>query len=222
MIATDHGFILLHDQAAGDLCPKPPGNWIVRKSRCLLGEGEAEGHNLVLKAAEFGIPAEIRNYAVPKTLVPYSRGQIYYHEGLSLQECVLPCLTIKLESAARAKRRPSPPRLTLTYRQGKSDRITSRRPVVDLAWPDAELFAAESEREVAVEAVDGKGNTVGQAGTGQAVSPTTGCVRIRPGCAVSVALRMEEDFSGAFKVRVLDPVTNATLADLSLKTAYLE
>jgi hypothetical protein len=33
---------------------------------------------------------------------------------------------------------------------------------------------------------------------------------------------MEEDFSGSFKVRVLDPTTNATLADLSLKTAYLE
>jgi hypothetical protein len=222
VIATDHGFILFHDQAAGDLCPKPPGNWIVQKSRCLLGEGEAENHNLVLKASEFGIPGKIRNYAVPKTLVPYSRGQIYYHEGLSLQECVLPCLTIKLESVPETKRRSSPPRLTLTYRQGKIDKITSRRPVVDLAWPDAELFAEESEREVAVEAVDSKGNIVGLAGTGQAVNPATGCVRIRPGIVVSVGLRMDEDFSGSFKVRVLDPATNATLADLSLKTAYLE
>jgi hypothetical protein len=222
VIATDHGFILFHDQAAGDLCPKPPGNWIVQKSRCLLGEGESESHNLVLKASEFGIPGKIRNYAVPKTLVPYSRGQVYYHEGLSLQECVLPCLTIKLESATETKRRSSPPRLTLTYRQGKIDKITSRRPVIDLAWPDAELFDDESEREVAVEAVDSKGNIVGLAGTGQTVNPATGCVRIRPGCAVSVGLRMEEDFSGSFKVRVLDPTTNATLADLSLKTAYLE
>jgi hypothetical protein len=84
------------------------------------------------------------------------------------------------------------------------------------------LFDDESEREVAVEAVDSKGNIVGLAGTGQTVNPATGCVRIRPGCAVSVGLRMEEDFSGSFKVRVLDPTTNATLADLSLKTAYLE
>jgi hypothetical protein len=222
VIATDHGFILFHDQAAGDVCPKPPGNWVVQKSRCLLGEGEAESHNLVLKASEFGIPGKVRNYAVPKSLIPYSRGQIYYHEGLSLQECVLPCLTVKLESASDAKKRSSPPRLTLTYRQGKIDKITSRRPVLDLAWPDAELFSEESEREVAVEAVDNKGNIVGLAGTGQAVNPATGCVRIRPGSAVSVGLRMEEDFAGSFKVRVLDPSSNATLADLSLKTAYLE
>lgn len=222
VIATDHGFILFHDQAAGDLCPKPPGNWVIQKSRCMLGEGEPESHNLVLKATEFGIPGQVRNYAVPKTLVPYSRGQIYYHEGLSLQECVLPCLTVRLESAAQAKKRSNPPRLTLTYRQGKIDKITSRRPVVDLAWPDAELFSEESEREVAVEAVDAKGKIVGLAGTGQAVNPATGCVRIKPGCAVSVGLKMEDDFSGSFKVRVLDPSTNATLADLSLKTAYLE
>lgn len=222
VVATDHGFILFHDQAAGDLCPKPPGKWIVQKSRCLLGEGEAESHSLVLKASEFGIPGKVRNYAVPKTLVPYSRGQIYYHEGLSLQECVLPCLTVKLESATQSQRRFSLPRLTLTYRQGKADKITSRRPVVDLAWPDAELFADESEREVAVEAIDSNGNIVGLAGTGQAVNPATGCVRIRPGSAVSVGLRMEDDFTGSFKVRVLDPATNATLADLSLKTAYLE
>jgi hypothetical protein len=222
IIATDHGFILFHDQAAGDLCPKPPGKWIVQKSRCLLGEGEAENHNLVLKASEFGIPGKIRNYAVPKTLVPYSRGQMYYHEGLSLQECVLPCLSIKLKSASETKRRISLPRLTLTYRQGKIDKITSRRPVVDLAWPDAELFTEECEREVAIEAVDGKGNIVGLAGTGQSVNPATGCVRISPGSAVSVGLRMEEGFSGNFKVRVLDPATNATLADLALKTAYLE
>ena len=33
---------------------------------------------------------------------------------------------------------------------------------------------------------------------------------------------MNDDFSGNFKIRVLDPATNATLTDLNLKTAYLE
>lgn len=221
VVATDHGFILFHEQAAGDLCPKPPGNWLVQKARCLLGEGEEESHNLVLKASEFGIPGNIRNYAVPKTLAPYSRGQIYYHEGLSLQECVLPCLTIKLESES-AGQAAGQARLTLSYRQGKIDKITSRRPVVDLAWPERELFVEEWEREVAIEAVDGKGNVVGEVASSQLINPATGFVRIKPGSAVSVAIRMDDNFSGSFKVRVLDPTTNATLTDLALKTAYLE
>lgn len=221
VVATDHGFVLFHDQEAGNLAPKPPGNWLIQKPRCLLGEGEAESHNVVLDAQEVGIPGDLRNYAAPKTLVPYSRGQIYYHEGLSLQECVLPCLTIELKSKGEAKK-SSAPTLLLSYRQGKTDRITSRRPVLDLAWPEAQLFAEEVEREVAIEAVDSKGEVVGVAGTGQTVNPATGCVRIKPGSAFSVGIKMEDDFSGNFKVRVLDPSTNATLAEIALKTAYLE
>jgi len=83
-----------------------------------------------------------------------------------------------------------------------------------------ELFADESEREVVVEAVSTSGETVGVAGTGQAVNPATGCVRIRPGSAISVGLRMEENFTGNFKVRVLDAVTNMTITEISLKTQY--
>lgn len=220
VVATDHGFILVHDQEAGNLAPKPPGNWITQKPRCLLGQGEAESHNMVLDAREVGIPGEVKTYAAPKALVPYSRGQIYYHEGLSLQECVLPCLTIRLESESQKK--STAPVLVLTYRQGKTDKITSRRPVLDLCWPEAQFFAEESEQEVAIEAIDSGNNVVGVTGTGQTVNPATGCVRIRPGSAISIGLKMEDSFSGNFKVRVLDPTSNATFAELPLKTAYLE
>jgi len=222
VIATDHGFILVHEQEAGNVAPKPPGEWITQKTRCLLGKGEAESHNLVFDAKEVGIPGAVQSYAVPRGLVPYSRGQIYFHEGLSLQECVLPCLTVKLESTDRGGQHLKMPQVTLSYRQGKIDKITSRRPVVDLSWPDAELFPEESEHEVAIEAIDSSGEIIGVAGTGQAVNPATGCVRIKPGSAVSVGLKMNDDFSGNFKVRVLEPTTNATLAEMSLKTAYLE
>lgn len=222
VIATDHGFILFQEKTAGDYCPKPPGNWVVQKARCLLGEGEPDRNNLVMKAAELGIPGAIRNYAAPKTLVPYTKGQIYYHEGLSLQECVLPCLTVELTTSGPSQTKPANPLLTLTYKQGKTDRITSRRPVVDLAWPEGDFFAEESEREVALEATDSKGNGVGFAGAGQSVNPATGCVKIRPGSAISVGLRMEDHFAGSFKVRAIDPRTNAILAEIQLRTAYLQ
>jgi hypothetical protein len=222
VIATDHGFVLLHEQEAGNLAPKPQGRWLVEKTRCCLGEGKGDPANLLMPAKELGIPGPADHYAAPRTLVPYARGQIYYHEGLSLQECVVPCLTVALQSGKAGRKAPSSIRLTLSYRQGKSDRIPSRRPVVDLAWPEEDLFSAENEREVAIEAVDASGNIVGLAGTGQSVNPATGCVRIKPGSALSVGLKMEEDFSGSFTVRVLDPATNALLADLPLKTAYLE
>ena len=32
VVATDHGFILLHEQGAGNVAPKPAGNWLVPSS----------------------------------------------------------------------------------------------------------------------------------------------------------------------------------------------
>jgi len=222
VIATDHGFILFPEQEAGNVAPKPAGKWLVEKSRCLLGQGEGDGANLVLKRSEIGIPGDFEHYAVPRALVPYSRGQLFYHEGLSLQECVLPCLTVDLEPSAKAGKKQTPASLTLTYRQGKIDKITSRRPVLDLAWPQARLFDQDNELEVAVEVADAKGVIVGSVGSGQTVNPATGCVRIKSGSAISFGLRMEDDFSGSFTVRILDPATNLLHVSLNLKTGYFE
>jgi len=219
VIATDHGFILVQEQEAGNVVPKPPGEWLIEKSRCLLGRGSADGSNLVFPREQVGIPGDFHHYAVPKQLVPYSRGQLYYHEGLSLQECVLPCLSVDLKLPTQKK---SLPAIILTYRQGKTDKITSRRRVLDLAWSQIDAFADEQEIEVAVEAADSKGNIVGLVGSGQTINPATQGVRIRPGLIVNVGLRMEDNFSGTFTVRVLDPATQAIITDLILKTAYFE
>jgi len=223
VIATDHGFILFHEHEAGNLAPRPSGSWFNEKTRCMLGKGEPDSANLVMKGADLGIPGEFDDFAAPKTLVPYTRGQMYYHEGLSLQECVLPCLTVKLESGDKKPKKSAPENLMLSYRQGKSDRIPTRRPALDLAWPQAGLFAEEGEIEVALEIMDSTDKiSVGWVGSCPSVNPATGGVRIKPGAAISVGLRMEDDYSGSFTVRVLDAATNALLANLNLKTGYLE
>jgi hypothetical protein len=215
VVATDHGFILVHEQQAGNVAPKPPGNWLMQKSRCLLGEGSPASGSVLLNCGHVGIPGDSQHYAAPRTLVPYVREELYYHEGLSLQECVLPCLTI--DFSPQPAKAPAPT-LLISYKQGRSDKITTRRPVVDLAWPG--LMFDEQEIEIAVDAVDAKGSTVGEVGTGPAVNPATQGVRIRPGQAISIGLRMQDEFSGSFTVRAIDPSTQALLADLKLKTDY--
>ena len=73
-----------------------------------------------------------------------------------------------------------------------------------------------------MEVVDAKGAAVGYVGSGQTVNPATGCVGIKSGSAISFGLRMEDDFSGSFTVRILDPSTNLLHVSLNLKTGYLE
>ena len=221
VLATDHGFLFLHDQEAGNVVPKPPGNWLVQKSRCLLGEGEANAPTLVFKAADMGIPGPVRNYAVPRTLGAFVQGELYYHEGLSLQECVVPCMTIELAPTEKPDRVIAVPRFSLTYKQGRTDKITTRRPVLDLARLP-ELFPEANDREFSIEAFDSSDKLVGAAAGGQTVNPATGCVRIKPGEVIPVSLKMDDDFTGSFKVRVLDPSTGAQYTELSLRTDYLE
>jgi hypothetical protein len=217
VIATDHGFILVHDQEAGNLAQKPAGNWLIQKSRCLLGKGAGGGGSVVFGREQVGIPGDFKHYCVPRALVPYTRQHLYYHEGLSLQECVLPCLIVDLVAQQSKK---SLPNLTITYKQGKTEKITTRRPVIDIAWPEGSLFLDESDIEISVEAFDSKGQGVGWVGSGPTVNLATQCVRIRPGQVVSVSLRMEDTFSGVFTVRATDSGNQALIAELKMKTDY--
>jgi hypothetical protein len=219
VIATDHGFILMHEQAAGNVTAYPPGEWLVKKSRCVLGTGSGDGGSVLLAKEHVGIPGDFTHYAAPKGLVPYVREHLYYHEGLSLQECVLPCLSIDL---IRQTARKSSIILQLSYKQGRTDKITSRRPVIDLIWPQSELALDEGEAEIAIEALDAKGAVIGWIASGPTVNLATQGVRIRSGQAVSISLRMDDGFSGNFTVRAYDPATQALLADLKLKTEYYD
>ena len=55
------------------------------------------------------------------------------------------------------------------------------------------------------------------------MNPATGNVQITPGHAIKVPLKMDEDFTGSFELRVLDPETRiAHTAPLKLKTNYIE
>jgi hypothetical protein len=188
----------------------------------MLGHGQADSTSIVMKCSHLGIPSDLAEYAAPKALVPYTRGQMYYHEGLSLQECVLPCLVVQLIPTAKGAKSAEPAALMLSYRQGKSDCITTRRPVLDLVWPATSLFAEERGIEVALEASDAEGKIIGWVGSCSSLNPATGGVHIRPGVAISVGLRMEDTYSGRFTVRVLDAATNLQLTALTLRTGYME
>ena len=49
----------------------------------------------------------------------------------------------------------------------------------------------------------------------------TKCIRFEPGQTVSFSVRMETNFEGSFKVRVIDPSTQVVFSELTLETNYL-
>jgi hypothetical protein len=217
VILTDHGFALNPDVQAGDVGEKPSGNWVSVHERLLLGDGTADNNNWVIAADKLGIRGDFAQAAGPRALVAYRAGENYMHGGASLQEAVVPYLLLKLDAAERERREL--PEITLDY---KRERITSRRPVIEVAaGPVWNILSLGAEIELLIEAHDQAGQVVGQAQGGDGFDEMTGIVRLRPNRAARITLAMNRTFEGAFVVKALDPTLLTTYASLPLETDYL-
>ncbi len=219
-IFTDHGFFMNTGMEAGDVCAKPPGNWISLHDRILLGDGSEDGANLVMAAETLGIRGDFNQVAVPRAMVAYSAGHKYFHGGISLQEAIVPIIELKL--AAIEDDVAQPPTIMLIYKQGAT-KITTRLPVVEVEVSAGDLFSMESTVDFLLEAHDRQGNVVGQAKPGGQVNPATLTISVQPGQAepLPVTIKMDMEFEGKFTLKALDPSTLTTYHSLELETDYL-
>ena len=225
IVATDHGFVLLHSQSAGSTVPKPSGDWLKVKDRSLLGSGSPSQGTALFAKEHVGIRGDFTTYAVPRSFATFNERIPYFHEGLSLQECVIPALRVQL-----AKEQESATggfEVQMSYKGGKTTQITIRRPMIDLCVFNQGLFQAdqiELRLEAWAKAPSGVGEMiVGEPASSEFVNPATGNILITPGQAIKVPLKMDEEFTGPFELRVLDPETRIAHASaLKLKTHYIE
>jgi hypothetical protein len=221
IIVTDHGFYMntasVGGGAAGNVCAKPPGNWVNVHERLLLGDGSGDVANFMLPAETLGIRGDFSQVAGPRALVAYRARQWYFHGGLSLQESIIPVLTVTLrESATPSGRQPS---VTLNYKQG-AKRITTLLPVIEVNVGQGDLFSNNVTMEILLEVQDRQGNIVGEAKSGGLVNPATGTLSLSPGESVKITVKMHTEFEGKFTIKALDPVTMTQYSKIDLETDY--
>jgi hypothetical protein len=183
-----------------------------------LGRGSSNAGTVAFAGEDVGIRGQVENYVVPRSFATFTRGRPYFHEGLSLQECVLPVLVLSAVEAPKGE--PEGIELRLSYKGGTSTQITARRPMIEISLFKTGLFEAD-QIEFQLEARS-KNKVIGEAGTCDNLNPATNLISMRPGDAIKVPLRMEEDFQGAFEVRATDPNTGIHYATLKLKTNYVD
>ena len=110
---------------AVDLFPFFVGrSWLRVKDRCLLGSGSANPPVAVFTRQEVGIRGDFESYAVPRSFGTFSRRVPYFHEGLSLQECVLPVIAVRLKKDAGAMLASI--EVQISYKAGKTNQVTTR------------------------------------------------------------------------------------------------
>ena len=218
VMATDHGFYLNGHADAGDICTKPNvGDWIVAHDRALLGTGSGDEQSFVMPAEKLGIRGDFACFGGPRSLAPYRRGLRFFHGGVSLQEAIVPAITVALQD--HSGREAPVATVRLTYKNG-AKRITTRLPVVDLAVESSDMFAQGEDLEILLEAHDRKGNVVGEARKGDPVDPATGTLTLKPGQQKQVTIRMDMEFEGKFTLKAFNPVTMTAYASIDLETDY--
>ena len=219
VFSADHGHVLLPEVPPGDVVAAPQGAWLKSKRRCRLGSSLAgTPGTVVLHATSVGIQGAPEDICVPVGFKVFSAGEGYFHEGISLQECIVPAVVVRVKTARpqRGKRAVS-----IDYR---SDRFTSRVVGLKLQYAAGGLF--DESLRVSVRAHDGNAadaKVVGDAADCDARDESTHEVTLEPGVETPVPVLIEPDYSGPFvEVRVTDPVTGQSWARLELKNALMD
>ncbi len=219
VFSADHGHVLLPEVPPGDVVAAPPGTWLMSKRRCRLGSGLAGVlGTVVLRAANVGIQGAPQEICVPAGFKVFSAGEGYFHEGISLQECIVPVIAVRVRTkGARQGKRE----VIIRYR---SDKFTSRVIGLKLQCTATGLFD-ESVR-VKVQAHAGTppdAEVVGDAADCDARDESTHEITLGPGVDTPVPVLIAADFSGPFvEIRVTDPVTGQIWARQKIKNALMD
>ena len=59
----------------------------------------SDSANFVHSANHLGIRGDFEKAGGPRSLVAYRAGKLYFHGGISLQECIVPVISIRLSKA---------------------------------------------------------------------------------------------------------------------------
>ena len=212
IIVTDHGFMIQPSFNVGDLINKPKGSDIsIEESRVIAGNLNDSNDTLSITPVQIGDDIEVMKLSYAKDYTVFTRGEIYYHEGLSLQENVVPIIKVKLQED---KKRQSF-QVTLSYKGKNGGTIFSRRPLIDINTTFANLFADDVIMKLKV---TGENNSeIGEA-EDRFYDSVTGLIRIPSGATnVRQLINIRDEYHGnTVTITALDAETNATLSTLRL------
>jgi hypothetical protein len=169
------------------------------------------------RAGHVGIQGDPDEICVPVGFKVFSAGASYFHEGISLQEALVPVIVVRVRGSLVGQGRRE---IAVRYR---SDRFTSR--VIGLRVECSGLDFGEPIR-VRVEAYEGtsaKASIVGEAADCEARDERTHEVTLQPGVETQVPVLIDPDFSGPkVEIRIVDPQTGVIWARCELRNTLLE
>jgi PglZ domain len=210
VVTADHGHLFFpSDRDESMRTNSPGGDQVELHRRCWIGRGGTTPPGCVrVSASALGYVSDLEFVFPAGSGVFRAGGDLaYHHGGPSLQELIVPVLTVRLRASGSATSSAGP--ITAA---GLPDAVTNRIFSVTLQFggPNLSLFAgAPVVRPLLVSS----GREVGTVGMviGGELDRATGTVALQPNQPVSVAFLLHDESVASLRVVVQDPATDAEL-----------
>jgi PglZ domain len=210
VVTADHGHLFFPtDRDASMRIDAPGGATVELHRRCWIGRGGTAPYGARrARAADLGYDSDL-DFIFPSGSGVFKAGGdlAYHHGGTSLQEMVIPVVTVRFKLKS-SKRLEASPITVPEAPEAITNRIFSIK--LHLGGKNLDLFGVSMKvRPVLVSG----GKQVGTAGmaTEAELDLATGCVVLTPGKVATVAFRLSDDKVSSLRVMVQDPATDAEL-----------
>jgi hypothetical protein len=209
VVSADHGHLFASDRDDSMKIEAPGGDQVDLHRRCWIGRGGATPPGCVrVSASALGYASNLE-FVFPSGCGVFKAGGdlAFHHGGASLQELIVPVLTVRLKPPETV--RPTAGPVTAT---GLPDVVTNRifSVTLQLGGPNLALFASPLVvRPILMSA----GKQVGSLGMAvdAEVDMATGCVQLQPTKQVTVAFLLTDESASSLRVVVQDPTNDAEL-----------
>lgn len=212
VFVTDHGYMMQPSFRIGDLIDKPANSDIsLNESRVLAGNINTSPNTITLSPEKLGAAISVMKLSFAKNYTVFTRGEVYFHEGLSLQENVVPIITIQLQEEKKRQQY----NVALTYKDKTEGTIFTRRPIIDINTTFSDLFADEVNIRIVVKGDD---DIVIGHPDGKFFNEITELVDVPSGATkIRQPITINDEYCGqSIIISAYDAETNATLSVLRL------
>ena len=207
VITSDHGHQFSTRKGEDMTMDRPGGETVDQHRRCWTGHG---GHTTAasvrVTGAQLGYSTDM-DFIFPRGLAVFKSGGdlAFHHGGISLQEMVIPVITLRMPS-----REQDAPASSSVKIVGHPSTLTNRTFGFTLVRQD--MFPAEPIAARVLLISEGK--EVGRAGMAPEAEfdRATATVQLEPGKEVSIGMMLTNDTAKKVRIVVQDPATDAVLA----------
>jgi hypothetical protein len=208
VVTADHGHQFSVRKDEDMLMDKPGGQTVDQHRRCWAGHGgQTPAAATRVTGANLGYDTDL-DFIFPTGVAVFRAGGdlAFHHGGISLQEIVVPVVTLRIPKRAAVEASNDAKLLIEGYPKALTNRTFGLR----LALPSS-LFASPVTARVLLLA---DGQEVGRAGMAPDAEfdRTTSTVVVPSGKGVSLGMMLTRDETTKFRIVALDPATDAVLA----------